>query len=795
MTPSSRHVDGRTAALFALAMLIMVALVVAWRIDAVATTNPPISSYVLQVVDEQDAPIPGAAVQLADTQYRTDEVGTVTLDLAGPALAIVTAPNRIAEPVVIGSPGYPETVVTLLDAVGPNGPRVVMHFGGDFMMGRRYAEPARDDTARATDPESARAVVAEIAPMFGLADLSSVNYESVAGNFAVEDAKASKLYLLQTDPDVSAAALDELGVDIATLGNNHVYDWVDPGMAATIKHLAGLGIAHPGAGFDPTEAITPSYNQVGDMVVATISATTVTGNYVNNRLPGAGSPPPAALSPRDAWQYEERGFGFGEPGAAGFIAYELRRPGPAWELFREAEQMLPPADGADLWHQLSRVYPELQDSVARRGHGGAAEFSREIIATVVAEARSAGATLVIVQLHGSSQFSELPTKNFREAARQAAAAGADLVVGHHPHVIQGFEYHEGTLIAHSLGNIVFDQDFGVTHPSIVLRTVFEGNRLLKAQVHPLVLDRYRPVLVGGEVADNILNKVALASLQGADTIRLSSQSLALGRTDSSPTATVAAHTGVGQVVPAIGPNLMTLTLDGDEPVALERVAVRMDGQGGGLRIGRDLFGYGDLEDVSGDGAVSGGLEWRLPPDSLQVDLSSPAGPRVVALSRTSQHLDDIVARTASRLPIPEHRWSDPQGRPADGPATYSARVWVKRTGSGIPFVRLTFYAFDDTNPTRLPYSASLGAVDTPIPVANDGRWHEVWVDLPQPPDGANAMFAGVGLAPPESQSGTIWVDGFSVVEWRQADQVPEGVWMAADFIARDIAGSITLITN
>ena len=63
------------------------------------------------------------------------------------------------------------------------------------------------------------------------------------------------------------------------------------------------------------------------------------------------------------------------------------------------------------------------------------------------------------------------------AVRAAVDAGADLVIGHHPHVLQGFEYYADTLIAHSLGNFVFDQDFLLTQPSspsagqlVVLRT-------------------------------------------------------------------------------------------------------------------------------------------------------------------------------------------------------------------------------------------------------------------------------------------------------------------------------------
>jgi poly-gamma-glutamate capsule biosynthesis protein CapA/YwtB (metallophosphatase superfamily) len=661
-----------------------------------------------------------------------------------------------------------------------------MHFGGDFMMGRRYTEPTRPDTPRVLNAADASRVVSDLAKMFSLADISTVNYESVVGDFALDNAKPSKLYLIQTRPETSSALLD-LGVDVATLGNNHIYDWLEPGILATLQHFRDLGIASPGAGLDAAQANNPQLVQAGDVSVATISMTTVTGDYVNNRLPGATDPQPAALAPENAWQYEQRLFGFGEEGTPTYVPETSRRPGPAWELFREIEQTVGAADAANLWHDLARVYPELQDSVARRGHGGAAEYSDAAVAESVLQAREMGADLVIVQIHGSSQLAELPTRNFVEATHGAARAGADLVVGHHPHVVQGFEFYEGTLIAHSLGNLVFDQDLGVTHPSVVLRAVFEGTELLEAKVYPIVLDRYRPVLVAGEAASRIIDEVAEASIQTGYSDRLADNSLALIPADRTPSAQVIERSGIGYVVPGPSEQSTQVYIPDGAPTAADQ-SIRIDDATSDLILGRDLFGYGTVEDVQADQTVEGGLEWSLPPGAVEVDDTAPSGPFVVKLARTSQHLEAALARTSARLPIPPHRWTDESGAPADGPATYSARVWLKRVGAGIPSVRLSYYVFDDTNPTRLPQSAHLGEVDVPIPAVNDGAWHEYWLELPEPPPGATAMFAGVALQPPESHSGTIWFDGFAVVEWRAADQMPEGVWARADYLSTDRPG-------
>ena len=63
-------------------------------------------------------------------------------------------------------------------------------------------------------------------------------------------------------------------------------------------------------------------------------------------------------------------------------------------------------------------------------------------------------------------------------ARRLAAAGADLVAGGHPHWVQGLERAGHTVVAHSLGNLVFDMDFmEQTMEGVTLTATFWGDRL------------------------------------------------------------------------------------------------------------------------------------------------------------------------------------------------------------------------------------------------------------------------------------------------------------------------------
>lgn len=71
-------------------------------------------------------------------------------------------------------------------------------------------------------------------------------------------------------------------------------------------------------------------------------------------------------------------------------------------------------------------------------------------------ARAAGADLVIPFMHWGWEREPDPSARQRQLARTLIDAGADVVIGGHPHVTQGAEYYKGRLIVYSLGNFVFD---------------------------------------------------------------------------------------------------------------------------------------------------------------------------------------------------------------------------------------------------------------------------------------------------------------------------------------------------
>jgi len=81
----------------------------------------------------------------------------------------------------------------------------------------------------------------------------------------------------------------------------------------------------------------------------------------------------------------------------------------------------------------------------------------EMIAEDVAAVRPE-VDLVIVILHSGYEYIAEPSPDQVGAARAAVEAGADLVIGHHAHILQGIEFYQGKVIAYGLGNFAFDID-------------------------------------------------------------------------------------------------------------------------------------------------------------------------------------------------------------------------------------------------------------------------------------------------------------------------------------------------
>lgn len=139
----------------------------------------------------------------------------------------------------------------------------------------------------------------------------------------------------------------------------------------------------------------------------------------------------------------------------------------------------------------SRVLPTTTWYATTRQAGIAQAYQPAALLVAIKAARTR-ADLVVVYLHWGKERAIMPLMYQRNLARQCIDAGADLVIGSHPHVLQGYEYYDGKLIAYSLGNFVFTD---TNKASVILQTTFAGTKLTRVKVIPCRIRAYRPSVI------------------------------------------------------------------------------------------------------------------------------------------------------------------------------------------------------------------------------------------------------------------------------------------------------------
>lgn len=86
--------------------------------------------------------------------------------------------------------------------------------------------------------------------------------------------------------------------------------------------------------------------------------------------------------------------------------------------------------------------------------------------------------VLVVSMHFGQEYRKEPTEKQKKLARMAIESGADVVAGHHPHVVQSVKEYKGGVIAYSLGNLIFDQNFSKeTMSGLMLKVTFKEGEM------------------------------------------------------------------------------------------------------------------------------------------------------------------------------------------------------------------------------------------------------------------------------------------------------------------------------
>lgn len=128
---------------------------------------------------------------------------------------------------------------------------------------------------------------------------------------------------------------------------------------------------------------------------------------------------------------------------------------------------------------------------------------------------------VVVNFHWGTELAEKPDHSQIALAHHVIDAGADLIVGHHPHVLQGVETYKGKTIAYSLGNFIFGGNFRDSYPTAVLKVTL-ADAEPAVELVPVSVTHWQPHVSDDATRTNVLNLMRKRSKSFSNSILFSS---------------------------------------------------------------------------------------------------------------------------------------------------------------------------------------------------------------------------------------------------------------------------------
>ena len=374
--------------------------------------------------------------------------------------------------------------------------------------------------------------------------------------------------------------------------------------------------------------------------------------------------------------------------------------------------------------------------------GGAALGGSDVFAEDLS--KIPGETVSVLQYHSGLEYSEAPAVSERMRLREAIDHGADIAIGHHPHVIQGFEVYRDRLVAYSLGNFLFDQYHYTTQLGMLLYVWMDGEVLHRAEVVPMNINGYVPTPATGKFRFSVLGRLARLS-RPYDTCLRENGAHAIIE------ACAADDTGTPQIVDIAGIEAGDLPLHLGELDMTPLAPAAFKAAGQMYRLGTDILVRGDFE-VSGlYGTIDRTWIQDQSTTSIVDDKSGGLGSRVL---RIDLERSDVV-RTGMKVFERVFKPSNPttvRGRfHTDGPAAVQLLLQRRRT--------------DDELKDALesgPKEAIRG-----MRVANAG-WHEFSFDFDQPRVSTRSvrLLFEVRDDSGRSDGTTVQFDDLAWIEWR-----------------------------
>jgi poly-gamma-glutamate capsule biosynthesis protein CapA/YwtB (metallophosphatase superfamily) len=362
------------------------------------------------------------------------------------------------------------------------------------------------------------------------ADVAFANLEMLFHDYEPYPAHESGGTWMRAEPAL-AKELVWAGIDIVGMANNHTGDYGADGMRLTRRHAAAAGLVGAGTGEDLAEAREARFFDAANGRVALISvASTFTEHSV-------------ASKPKDGVR--------GRPGLSPLRVTTTRVV--AREPFERLRAALRDAGVAVSATGTTMTVGQTRfaagDSTVVRMEANKEDVA-EIAAVVRNAARLADYVIVSIHAHESGRRASEPADFLQPFAHAMIDAGADVFVGHGPHVLRGIEVYKGKPVFYSVGDFLFENETLLRMPSdayapynlgdsnhvgdlnvarfandtrsfpanrevwesVVARVQWRGRELTGIELHPITLgwglpmsQRGRPMLADRQLGEKIVN--------------------------------------------------------------------------------------------------------------------------------------------------------------------------------------------------------------------------------------------------------------------------------------------------
>ena len=541
--------------------------------------------------------------------------------------------------------------------------RVMLAFGGDAMMGRRFYKPYFGDEVL-IHPKSKlsdnKAIVEHIKPYMSIADYASINLETQIAT-SLPGERAPKSVTFYSQPEI-LDALTWAGIDYVSLGNNHTYDYMDSGLTSTLDFLEKSELGFSGAGINEKEALK-------------------------------------------AYQKKIKNTEFS------MLAYV------GWE---------------------GSISPS---QTANDQHGGAAYGSTSNIINSVKKEIEKNRT-TIVQYHGSQEYANNPTGVTEQRLKSALDNGASLAIAHHPHVTQGLELYNGKLIAYSMGNFIFDQNFSATQHSFVLYVWLDDGEFHRAEIVPIYVKGYKPSPATGMHRYTVMKRLTELSKTRHTYIAQSG-----GHGVIAPYAPT--KTKAEQVSVSFNHNEKAISLY-NTPWHTQLSQVFLPEKQLTYRLGTNLINGSDFE--SFDYFMGPERGWLYERQTTTLNEYGASGYKSLALALDKNQITTFGMQSFKRVFT------------ASSPMTIKAKFKTDNK------VKINYYWQGRKTRQKLfdAFANSEKHLISSVELAGNNEWQNIEVDFNSPRIGYKSYRVLVEIELLSGSKGKINIDDFSLIEWQTA---------------------------